>query len=49
MPDKGPNKELDEKTVRPDVLPIAPAIPKPKPVELEFGEGDALFHRRTDI
>ena len=46
MPEKFPNKELDEKTARPDVLP-ASAIPEPKPVEVEFDEGDALFRKRT--
>jgi hypothetical protein len=49
MPEKAPNKEIDEKTTRPEVLPTPPAIPKPKPVELEFDEADALFHKRTDV
>jgi hypothetical protein len=48
MPGKVPNKEIEEKTARPDVLPVTPAIPKPQPVELEFDEGDALFRKRTD-
>jgi hypothetical protein len=49
MPDTVPNKELDEKTVRPEVLPTAPSIPKPQAAELEFDEADALFHKRTDV
>jgi hypothetical protein len=49
MPEKVPTKELDEKTLRPEVLPTAPAIPKPQPVELEFDEADALFRKRTDV
>jgi hypothetical protein len=49
MPEKVPNKELDEKKVRPEVLSTPTAIPKPQPVELEFDEGDALFKKRTDV
>jgi hypothetical protein len=49
MPEKVPNKELEDKTVRPEVLPTTPAIPKPQSVELEFDEGDALFRKRTDV
>jgi hypothetical protein len=49
MPEKVPTKKLDEKTARPEVLPIVPAIPKPQPAELEFDESDALFHKRTDV
>ena len=49
MPEKVPNKELDEKTARPEALPTTTAIPRPKPVELEFDEGDALFRKRTDV
>ena len=41
-------KEIEEKAVRPEVLPTAPAIPKPEPVELIFDEADALFRKRTD-
>ncbi len=47
MPEKIPDKELDEKTARPEVLPITSAIPRPQPVELEFDEADALFRKRT--
>jgi hypothetical protein len=35
VPEKIPDKELDEKTARPEVLPITSAIPRPQPVELE--------------
>jgi hypothetical protein len=45
---KVPNKELDEKTARPEVLPISPIVPKPQP-ELEFGEAGALFRKITDL
>jgi hypothetical protein len=48
MPEKVPSQEIEEKTARPDLLPVTPAIPKPQPVELEFDEGDALFRKRTD-
>ncbi len=43
MPEKVPNKELDEKTARPEVFPIRPATPKPQSVKLEFDEADALY------
>ena len=36
MPEKVPNKEIEEKNTRTEVLPVTPAIPKPQPVELEF-------------
>lgn len=49
MAEKILNKELDDKTARPEVLPAASAIPKPRPAELEFDEADALFRKRTDI
>jgi hypothetical protein len=49
MSEKAPNKEIEEKTARPEVLPPTPAIPKPQPVELEFDEADALFRKRTDL
>jgi hypothetical protein len=49
MPEKVPDKEIDEKTVRPEVLPTPPAVPKPQPVELEFDEADTLFRKRTDV
>lgn len=49
MPEKLPDKALDENTVRREVLPTTPVIPKPEPVELIFDEGDALFHKRSDV
>ena len=48
MPEKVPNKELDEQAVRPAALPATPSVPKPRAVELEFDEGDAPFRKRTD-
>ena len=48
MPEKIPNNEVEDKTARPEVSPIPPAIPKPQPVELEFDEADALFKKRSD-
>lgn len=49
MPEKIPDKELDQKTAQPEVAPVAPAIPKPQPVELILDEADALFPKRTDL
>jgi len=49
MPEKFPDKEIEDKTMRPQVLPTQPVIPKPQPVELEFDEADALFPKRTDV
>jgi hypothetical protein len=48
MPENVTKKEIEETAAKPDVLPPAPATQKPKPVELEFDEADALFHKRTD-
>jgi hypothetical protein len=49
IPEKIPNEDIAEKTARPELLPIPPAIPKPQPVELEFDEADALSRKRTDV
>jgi hypothetical protein len=49
MPEKVPNEEIDENAARPEVLPTAPTVPKPQPVELEFDEADVLFRKRNDI
>jgi hypothetical protein len=38
MPEKVTKKKIDETPARPEVLPPAEAISKPKPVELEFDE-----------
>jgi hypothetical protein len=43
-----PNKEIEKKPAESAVLSTTPAVSKPKPVELEFVEGDAVFHKRTD-
>jgi predicted DNA-binding protein (UPF0251 family) len=49
MPDKITKKEIEKEPAESAVLPAKPAIPKPKPVELEFDEADALFRKRTDV
>jgi hypothetical protein len=49
MPAKITNKEIEKQPAPSDVSPTPPAIPKPKPVELELDEADALFHKRTDV
>jgi hypothetical protein len=48
MPEKVPNKELDEKAAQ-EMSPTSPIIPKTQPIELEFDEADALFRKRSDV
>jgi hypothetical protein len=49
VPEKAPDKVIDEKTARPEVLPTTPVIPRPQPVELDFDEADVLFRKRTGV
>ena len=49
MPEKVANQELKEKAIQTEVLPETPALPKIRPVELEFDEADALFGKRTSV